>query len=183
MSNKRYQQRVGYSMVEMLVMVSVLTTVMTVTLSWIHASMKFSKVVKERTAVHQQLDRLSTELRSRIAISDSIEVDGNTLKVNSDGVTTRYNIEDRVIARERKSNSEGDESSVNFETFHIGPNVEARWGDEELPEWVSLTIRQKPITPIKGDAAASIGSLETPKLELYLRTGPRDPENERQLNE
>jgi len=173
MKSRRSHVRAGYSMVEMLVMTSVLTMVMSATLSWIHASMKFSEVVKERVAVQQQLSRLSIELRSRIAIAGAIKVDGNTLELETDGQRTRYTIDDSVIEREEEPDSTDDDSILNVEIFRIGGDVEARWGTEELPQWVSLTIRQKPVTKKSGESSTSIGSLETPKLEWYLRAGPR----------
>jgi len=58
MRNKRFQVSAGYSLLEMMVMISVFSVVMTATLSWIHASMKFSSAVKNRAFVHQQLNRL-----------------------------------------------------------------------------------------------------------------------------
>lgn len=172
MRNRRFQVSAGYSLVEMLVMISVLTTVMTVTLSWIHASMKFSSAVKDRAFVHQQLSRLSEDLRTRIALADSIKVDGKTLELNSEGTQTRYTIKEGVLEREQKSNSADDASAVSIESFRIGRDVDALWGAEELPDWVSLTIRQKPVTVASESSSSSIGSLETPKLEWYLRAGP-----------
>jgi len=78
-----------------------------------------------------------------------------------------------VLEREQKLNSAEDSSALRIESFRIGRNVDARWGTDELPDWVSLTIKQKPVTAVSGDSSSSIGSLETPKLEWYLRAGPR----------
>jgi len=173
MRNRRYRCSAGYSMIEMLMIVSVTTMIMTVTLSWIHASMKFSKTVKDRAIVHTQLVRLSEDLRTRIAVADSIKVEGNTLELDSKGVQTRYTIKERVIERQQQSNPADESAALKMESFRIGRDVDARWGAEELPEWVSLTIRQKPVTAVTDDASTSIGSLETPKLEWHLRAGPR----------
>ena len=173
MSKRRFRICAGYSLIELLVMISVMTMVMTITISWIHASMKFSGVVKDRAAVHQQLSRLSEDLRTRIALSVSIDVDGNTLKLDRDGIATHYIIKDTVIERVQKSKSEDDSETGSVEIYRIGHDVEANWGAEELPDWVSMTIRNKPVVEVTGDSSKSIGSLETPKLQCYLRAGLR----------
>ena len=170
MSNRRFHVRFGYALVEMLVMISVVTMVMTVALSWIHASMRFSSAVKDRSMVHQQLNRLEEDLRTRIGRAKSIKVEGDTLILSSGESQTRYTIKDHVLERVHESNAADDAAQTGAENFRIGRDVGARWGTEELPEWVSLTIRQKPVSD---DSASSIGSLETPKLEWYLRAGPR----------
>ena len=173
MRNKRFQVSAGYSLLEMMVMISVFSVVMTATLSWIHASMKFSSAVKNRAFVHQQLNRLSEDLRTRIALADSIKVDGNTLELSSEGTRTSYTIKESLLERVQKQNSADDSSADSIESFHIGSDVDASWGTEELPNWVSLTIKQKPVVAISDESSSSIGSLETPKLEWHLRAGPR----------
>jgi len=64
MSNKRFRDSAGYSLLEMTVMLAVMTMLMTVAISWIHASMKFGRAVKDRAFVHQQLNRLSEGRRA-----------------------------------------------------------------------------------------------------------------------
>jgi type II secretory pathway pseudopilin PulG len=172
MSNRRLRASSGYSLVEMVVMMGVLTTVMTVTLSWIHASMKFSSAVKERAYVHQQLNRLSEDLRTRIAAAERIVVDGNTMKLGRKATEVRYTIKEGVLERQKLDLSE-EHDAVSVEAFRIGRDVDARWGGDELPHWVSLTIKQRPVTRNSRDSASSISSLETPKLEWHLRAGPR----------
>ncbi len=173
MSARRFRDTAGYSLVELIVMMSAITMVMSVAVSWIHASMKFGSAVKDRAAVHQQLSRLSEDLRIRIALCDIVSVDDNTMKLKRDGIETLYVIKNSVIERVHRPKSQDDAGNDRLEIYSIGNNVEATWGAEELPDWVSLTIKQKPVVAVSGDLSKSIGSLETPKLQFYLRAGPR----------
>jgi len=173
MINRRNRFRAGYSMIEAVVMVSVFSMVMTPTLSWIHLSMKFSQTVKNRAVVHGQMIRLSSELRANISRSDNAKVDGKTLILNIDSKATRYTINDGVIERSSEAAATDGREVLKRETFRIGDDVDARWSAEELPDWVSLTIRQKPMMSGSDDPSTSISSLETPKLEFHLRAAPQ----------
>ncbi len=173
-------KRLGYTLLECLIMISMLTALMTIALSWIHISMKFSKTIKQRATIHRQLARLSRELRSNITDADRFQIDGETLSLTDGATNTTYTISAGAIERKRRMAPVGDETVVNIEAFQIGSDVDAKWSTGTVsgqPDWVELTIRQRPVTTVSRDASKkfvnSVGSLETPKLELHLRASSR----------
>ncbi|MEZ6088592.1 MAG: hypothetical protein R3C05_11305 [Pirellulaceae bacterium] len=132
--------RSGVSMLEIIVVVSVTATLMTLCVSWIHQSMKFASKMRDRQHAHQSLLRLSRELRDDVNLGKTLSMkDGQSLQIaNSDSETIVYTIEGSVVLKTVFREREATKS----ERFELIPGSVAIWRSDAMPDTVSLTVRQ-----------------------------------------
>ena len=157
------QKRTGYSLLELLVVISMTGTLMVLATGWIHQTMKFSTKLKNLQGHHQNLTRLARELRDDVRQSDAISLEGETqlLIKSAEGNETRvYEIASNSITLKKLQNG----NMVQKETLNLPHQSSARWDSSEMPNWISLIVERDP-TPAGGS------SLDTP-VDLHVRVGP-----------
>lgn len=128
----------GYTLIELLLVMSVAVVLMMVNVGWIHQTMKFSSLMKQRQRHHQNLTRLSRDLRDDVRNSKTISMDGENrlvLKLNDDAIVA-YAISATSVEVERLNN----ETMIARESFELAPESNAYWDTSEMPDWISLVV-------------------------------------------
>ena len=138
------RDRNGVSMIEMLITMSVASALLAVNVVWLHHAMSFSRQMNNRQRHHQQLTRLSRQLRDDVRACENVSVKKDELTLQFAGGTTTYTISGNSILLEKKLMSPP--GSVKRERFSFSKHSIAEWDQSELPKWISLTVRRLPET-------------------------------------
>ena len=170
---KHAKQQRGYTLIELLLVMSIAVVLMMVNVGWIHQTMKFSSRMDQRQRHHQNLKRLAWELRDDVHQSESLAMDGDNRLVltQNDGVELTYTISATSVDAERRSN----ETIIRRETYDLAPNSKVEWETAEVPNWITLIVTRgreglaeqklkKPLDPAS--------ARDSPVVDLHVRVGP-----------
>ncbi len=167
------KQRRGYTLYQLLIVMSVGATLLVLNVAWIHESFNFASVMNQRQKNHSNLTRLAWELRDDVRASHSLSMDGEDGLVLSrdDGQQTSYMISAASVVVEKRSN----EISIGREIFKLSPNLTARWDTSEMPGWISLIVargREGANTKSDENSEPQSAAEELPPVDLHVRVGP-----------
>ncbi len=179
----------GYTLIELVVVISMTSVLLVVIVGWLHQSLKFGSAMRQRQQNHRNLTELAWQLRDDVRQSKSIAIeDGTRLVIESPtGNITSYTILDSQSVLEREQSG----SPAQHSQFELSASSIAHWDSAELPEWISLIVvkqpaakqssalknpnnKQAPDPKLAQQAPASDHSellVELP-IDLHLRVGP-----------
>ena len=161
------KNRRAFSLLELMVTMTVASALMAVNVVWLHHSMSFSRQMKNRQQHHQQLTQLSRQLRDDVRSSQKISVKDSELILEANGQKITYTISGNSILLEKQLGSAAD--SVKRERYSFYKHSMAEWDQSELPNWISLVVRRLPETP----QPISIDSGAKPEVvDLHVRVAP-----------
>lgn len=164
----RSPARRAHSLVELMIVLSVLSSLITVSIGWIHQSMKLSKQMHSRQAHQTNLTRLTRMIRDDARAANAASVDGQTLTLPSLDVV--YQINGSVIQR----TEEIDASTTRTDVFELQPGSRVHWIETELPTAITLQVKRSSGTPIPSrlppsDDPNAANSDTTDRNDLHLR--------------
>lgn len=151
--------RFGVSLVELMVVMSVSSTLMIVSAGWIHQSLRLGSAIDNRNEHHQSLLRLARQLRDDVQRGVSMEMadDSELLITLDDGSILRYTIRETEVAF-RATNAD---DVVNQDAFKLARRSVCRWDATELPDAITfVTIR----------ASSANADVAVPVTDLRIRT-------------
>lgn len=169
----RFTPRRGFSMIEMMVAISVTGVLTVVAASWMHQSLKFASAMKQRQRVHQTLLRLASELRDDVRQSEALSMEGDDRLVihRADGKRIIYSIATDTITVEHPGAGQPPIQNQ----FVLSTAATAIWDTSEMPDWISLiVIRGRegvPTMPPDRDEPSAADSSSGP-IDLHVRVGP-----------
>ena len=141
-SMKCCNRRRGFTLIQLLLTMSVAVVIMMVNVGWIHQTMKFASRMDQRQQTHQTLTRLAWDLRDDVHHSSSLSMDGEdrlVLELN-DGTVVTYSISGTSLDLERNR----DDETIQREAFIVSPDSQIDWDTSELPDWISLIVTRGP---------------------------------------
>jgi prepilin-type N-terminal cleavage/methylation domain-containing protein len=152
-------RRSGYTLIELMVVLSVSSTLLMVSVGWIHQSMTLASTMRDRQHHHQNLMRLSRQLRDDVHHGRSVSMasDQQLVITFADDQKLSYTITDNGIWR-RSINGGG---PVSQDSFEFSQPVAARWDASELPDWISLVVARKHRVSTPIDGPLTDGSMST----------------------
>lgn len=160
-------RRGGFSMMEIIITMTIASAIMAVNVVWLHHSMSFSRQMKNRQQHHQQLTRLSRQFRDDVRGSEKVSVKDNELILETDNKTITYTISENAILFEEKMVTDSD--SARRERFSFYKHSAAEWDPSELPNWITLVVRRLPETP----QHVSVTPETKPEVvDLHVRVSP-----------
>ncbi len=170
---KRQNHRFGYTLIEMLLSITVATVLLGINVGWIHQTMKFASATKQRQRQQQSLTRLAWEFREDVRAGKSIAMVGDDQLVitSIDGDQATYTISGTQLLVEKTD----DQPIVKRERFELARNATAVWDTSEMPDWISLIV-------YRGGESVELPSDENSKppipeatpmpADLHVRVGP-----------
>jgi prepilin-type N-terminal cleavage/methylation domain-containing protein len=128
----------GFTVLEMIVVMSVASVVMVVAVGWIHQSLKLGSIISKRQEHHQSLLRLARQLRDDVNRGESMVMVGDDqLLITLDDRTLRYTIEDqRLLYQSRLP----DGKIALQDAFALSRTSTSRWETSEMPTWITLIV-------------------------------------------
>lgn len=164
----RSPKRHAHSLVELMIVLSLLSSLITVSIGWIHQSMKLSKQMNSRQAHQTNLTRLTRMIRDDARTANDASVNGQTLELPSLQVV--YQVDGPVIQRTEQI----DASTTRTDVFELQPGSRVIWNDTELPKAITLQIKRSSGTPIPSrlpqtNDSNTANSDTTDRNDLHLR--------------
>ena len=177
-SRKNRGGRRGFTLVELLVSISIASVLLIVNAVWIHQTLKYGKVQAMRKADHQSMTRLAWQFRDDVRESSSVNAINETKLQLSFGNDAKliYTLKENFVLIERFA-GEGN-TVTRFESYRLPPNAIVKWDVSELPKWIALEVKRGgELLPTKrfgteNEIAVENASLET-AMDLYVRVSPK----------
>ncbi|MCC9657089.1 PulJ/GspJ family protein [Rhodopirellula halodulae] len=136
------EKREGHSLVELLIVMSVLSSLITISIGWIHQSMKLSKQMQSRASHQNNLSRLSRMFREDVRFAADASIQGNTLSLNSGNVL--YEAKDSLIQRTEQISTRTKRTDV----FEVAPGSLVKWLRSDMSNSITLQIQRSSNTPL-----------------------------------
>lgn len=141
MNRTQSKNRSGYSLIELIMVISVSGVLLAVNVTWMHQSLTFSSTINQRQGQHQNLTRLAGDLRDDVRLSIGMSSpDEKQLELEMPGdVLIRYVISSSAISVEKRYLD-----TVFFrDSYAVSAGSDVRWDRSELPDWISLIVYRK----------------------------------------
>lgn len=168
----RMDHRRGFTLLELLIAMSIATVILGINVGWIYHTMKFASVTKQQQQHHQNLTRLAWELRDDVHASKSISMVGeDQLVLTSEGGSqATYTISETEVLVEKR----GDQPMVRRERFDLARDSTAVWDTSEMPEFISLIVLRGRETAVFKSENTGLPSVEEElnPVDLHVRVAP-----------
>lgn len=136
-------RRSGSSLIEVIVLLSVSSTLLLIAVGWIHQSMRLATVLRDHERHHQSLMRLSRQFRDDANAARTITGDGAEVDFAMDDVSVRYEIESNVVRRSQMSKTS--ETIFGIETYQLRDRAVVTLDLTDSPQRVSLFVHRRPL--------------------------------------
>ena len=141
MNRTQSKNRSGYSLLELIMVISVSGVLLAVSATWMHQSLAFSATINLRQRQHQNLTRLAGDLRDDVRLSIGMSSpDEKQLELEMPGdILIRYVISPSAISVEKRH-----VDTVFFrDSYGVAAGSDVRWDRSKLPDWISLIVYRK----------------------------------------
>ena len=164
-NGKRASERAGFTMLHMMVVISVLPLLLVVATTWVHESMKMSNRFKHRRETNVMLNHFSNQFQNDVhgCKSSSLNSESNQVELTGhEGQQVIFQIEDGQINKTVTVDGE----VVGRESFRLSDEYFAEWDTEVESDRVALKVLRYP-TPLNRSAPESLDASDA-KLELVV---------------
>jgi prepilin-type N-terminal cleavage/methylation domain-containing protein len=137
-----HRLRSGYTLIEMLAVMSLFSILMSLAVAWILQTMKFDAAVRERLEYHQTLLTIDRLLRDDIRRARAISVDENQqlLMVFSRTNQVEQSASFQLTPSEIRYTRRAGRVIERSETFRLDSRGSCRWDLSELPSSIGLIV-------------------------------------------
>lgn len=170
---KRHSNKAGFTLIEMVAVISVGGVIMVLAIAWIGETTKFASRIRSHQEQHDQLTRLGWHLRTDVRHSRSmtIEDDGRLVLRQGDDQQTVYSISGTTVEMEKSGGTQ-----TSRERFSLATGSVIAWDDRGMPDSIGLIVARSPDgrLAVKEDPA-DVGSKnqksseETP-IDIHIST-------------
>ena len=138
----------GFTLIELMVVITVSAALLTVVTAWLFQVMSFSSSINRKQRHHQSLLRLESDFRDDIHVAKSIEEKksdtSQILKlVMGDHSTVTYEIGPNRHVITKRVYEPGATEPRSFEPYRLSNKSESNWSFDDLPDWIALTVTRK----------------------------------------
>ena len=133
----RRNGRPGFTLIEMMAVISVGGLIMLLAVAWIGETTRFASLMRSHQRQHDQLTRLGWHLRSDVRLSQSmtIEDDDRLVLRGGDGQQIVYSISDTTIEMKKTGGVQ-----VSFERFPLATGSLIAWDTSRMPDSIGLIV-------------------------------------------
>ena len=139
---RRLQKSQGFTLIELIVVISVTSTLATVNVGWIYQTFKFASQMRQRQSHYTNMNRLAVKFRDEVRSSDTIKLEDedNLVLRFGDGSFVRYMISNSQESVELNVEKWQDDSVVARERFTLMQGTQLRLETTEMPDAISLIV-------------------------------------------
>jgi prepilin-type N-terminal cleavage/methylation domain-containing protein len=138
-------RRAGFTMLEVLCVLSASSIILVLSASWIHQTMKFSRQIKETQQHHSRLLQLGSTFRSDVRLATKVSLDEkNVLTLRMENSTSvSYTIGDDKHSLVRVlTTAETKKPKVHSDYFLLSPRSTIEWDQAEFPDWIGIVVNR-----------------------------------------
>lgn len=166
--------RIGYTLVEVLLVLTLSAAMMGFAIGWIHQSFKAGSTFRQRDVEHRNLSRLARQLREDVHQANTFTThsDPPSLALTAAQRTISYEIAASGIERREVTS----DSALRREFFHLSSSAEARFEIGDPPEQLVQLIITR-VDPMSSSEALQTSTdpiieNEHGLVDLHLRVVP-----------
>lgn len=168
-----HHRRGGFTLIHVMVAISVSGVLMGLAAAWIHQALHFSSSIRQRQRHHAAMLRLAAGLRDEIQSSAQMSMSGdNELRLRSPGGDeVRYVLAPGHVSVEKRRGSE----VLMRDRFELAPGAVSRWETGEMPERIALIVERGRTGSGNGNGRAegNMPDAGTAPVDLHVRAGVR----------
>ena len=146
----RRQAKRGYTLVEMVAVMSTMAVLLTTIATTIHTMVRATNRLRDASMVMHSMDRLATRLQADAHRADTANVTDGALTLQTPGATTTY----RQVGNQVECHRTSDAVDSSRETFALPQGFAVTWAVDESPPLVRVTIQ--PTAGLSADEAALV---------------------------
>lgn len=163
----------GSSLIEIIVVLSVSSSIVVLAIGWIHQSMRFATVIRNHDRHHQSLTRLSRDFRddAHFAMSATIQDQHVEFRIDDDEAIV-YAIDGSIVERRRIRNPDEPDAKDEFiarESYLMADASTIRFDSSELPKWISITVQRADPAKRNQSALPDEAKESTRPVDLHVR--------------
>ncbi len=157
--------RTGFTLIEMVFVVSITGILMMMVVGWIHETMRFSARMTSHQQQHRQLTRLAWNFRTDVRMSQSmsLKVGQRLVLLQTEDRKITYTISGTTIVVERT-----DGSLTQQERFPLAFGTQAKWDSGGLPNSIGLIVSRSPHPPGPRSDAPDEAKNESLLLDIHI---------------
>ena len=162
---KRISERSGFTMIHVMVVISMLPLVLIAATTWVHESIKMSKRFKHRRETNVVLNHFSNQFQNDVHSCKSLKLDSDLSQIELTGHEDQkvvFQIQDGQV---NKIVTVGGEV-VGREDFRLSNEYFAQWDVEAGADRAALKVLRYP-TPLSSSAPESLDAPDA-KVELVI---------------
>ncbi|MBB3204257.1 type II secretory pathway pseudopilin PulG [Rhodopirellula rubra] len=134
------EPRRGSSLIEIMVVLSVSSTLLVLAVGWIHQSFRLATAMRNHERNHQSLLRLSRQFREDAHLATSVSPVDAGVDFLFDDLTIRYRVGGNAVIRSlRKTTAE---DVVGRESYQLATNSRLRFDVDSTAGWATLVVRR-----------------------------------------
>lgn len=168
------QFRRGYSLIELMLVLSMFSVLMTLAVTWINQSMKFGSTIQSRQTHHHSLQRFAHQLREDLHRSlSAVKTDSKTLTLQLMTETVVvYQFMDAKVVRTLSKASK----PVHFESYGFVAGTPLEWIVDESGSRAGVQVFRSSYVPEKphslsGENSPKVFSSDALDLFVYATVG------------
>ncbi|WP_144058783.1 type II secretion system protein J [Rhodopirellula sp. SWK7] len=156
------EPRRGSSLVEIMVVLSVSSTLLVLAVGWIHQSFRLATVMRNHERNHQSLLRLSRQFRDDAHLATSVSPNDAGVDFLFDDLTIRYRVDGNAVIRSlRKTTAE---DVVGRESYQLATNSRLRFDVDSTAGWATLAVRRAAPTTERNADESNAPSANAPNI-------------------
>ena len=160
--------RSGFTLLELLIVISISSAILVLATVVIHQTMKFSSRLKQHRESHLAMNRLANVLRDEVHRARSMEMQDGVLALTGSGeATADFEIQENVVVLTRRAKKK----VISQEVFNLRRNVKIVWQTDEMPERIGLAVFRELRGVAKEYAVADERSMATRPVDLVVSAG------------
>ncbi|MCM2371536.1 hypothetical protein [Aporhodopirellula aestuarii] len=159
------QHRTGSSLIEIIVLLSVSSTLFVIAIGWIHQSFRLASIMRDHERHHQSLLRLSRQFRDDAHLATQVTSEGDTMIFQADEFEIQYRRDGNTVRRSLRNSS--DDAASGEESYQLSEHTAVRFDIDETPDWVALTVHRV-------DPASRSNAESGEETETEIDDSPRD---------
>ncbi len=138
----------GFTLIEMLVVMSISSVMLSLVTIWIGQTMRFSTQLRNLERQQTQLARLARSLRDDVRMSKSMKIEGGQRLVLESGPQQQivYTISGTEVQIEKQTGSR-----IRHDRFRLSTSSQPVWDTDQMPDTIGLIIERR-FDPIKRPA-------------------------------
>ncbi len=130
----------GSSLVEMMVVMTVGSTLLVLAMGWIHQSFRLASLMRDRERHHQSLMRLSRQFRDDAHVATMATVNDQRVTFVIEETMIQYHVDGHTVARLERKN--GEKAITSQDLFGLDSYADVQWDASQLPNWISLNVQR-----------------------------------------
>ncbi|MFG0253692.1 MAG: type II secretion system protein J [Rhodopirellula sp. JB053] len=161
----RSTARRGSSLIEIMVVLSVSSTLLVLAVGWIHQSIRLASILRSHERHHQSVLRLARQFRDDAHLAARVFQNQNEIRFWAEDSEIRYQIDDSTVTRIYQTPS--DDEPPHRESYQLAVRCQASFDLPPDSDWVTLTVRRRP--------PSSAAEPRTSNPDASADSTPREP--------